>query len=164
MTTELKKTELGAALSKVDPGLVSKFNKEERARLAKALNSIESSYALSIRQETRHSGPLPSPETLSQYNEIIPNGAERIMAMAEQQSAHRRNLEESVVTTQNKTSERGQLIAAALSVLLIAAGSWAFITDHDTVAGTIFGVTVTGLVTVFLVGKKKQSTELAEKS
>ena len=30
-----------------------------------------------------HSGPLPSPETLRQYNDIVPDGAERIMAMAE---------------------------------------------------------------------------------
>lgn len=164
MNNELKKTELGAALTKIDPELVSNFNKEERSRLAKALGSIESSFALSVRQETRHSGPLPSPEMLSHCNEIIPNGAERIMAMAEAQSAHRKELEKMVVTSQTKSSERGQWFAAILAILLIGAGTWAFHTEHDGVAGTIFGVTVTGLVTVFLVGKSKQTKELKEKS
>lgn len=49
MNNELKKTELGAALTKIGPELVSNFNKEERSRLAKALGSIESSFALSVR-------------------------------------------------------------------------------------------------------------------
>lgn len=30
-----------------------------------------------------HSGPLPPPSDLAQYNDIISNGADRIMAMAE---------------------------------------------------------------------------------
>lgn len=35
------------------------------------------------------SGPLPPPGALQQFNVIIPNGAERIMAMVEQEQAHR---------------------------------------------------------------------------
>lgn len=31
------------------------------------------------------SGPLPPPAMLAQYNDVVPNGAERIMAMAERQ-------------------------------------------------------------------------------
>ena len=33
-------------------------------------------------------GPLPPPEMLRRYNEAVPNGAERIMAMAEREQAH----------------------------------------------------------------------------
>ena len=43
------------------------------------------------------SGPIPPPALLQKYNEIIPNGAERILAMAEKQSAHREYLEKRVV-------------------------------------------------------------------
>ncbi len=35
------------------------------------------------------SGPLPHPSILESYNNIIPDGAERIMAMAERQLNHR---------------------------------------------------------------------------
>ena len=34
-----------------------------------------------------YSGPLPPPQMLEQYNRAVPNGAERIMAMAEKQAA-----------------------------------------------------------------------------
>lgn len=36
-----------------------------------------------------HSGPLPPPSDLAQYNDIISNGADRIMAMAEKEQAVR---------------------------------------------------------------------------
>jgi len=40
-----------------------------------------------------HIGPLPDPETLRAYDEIIPNGAERLMQLVERQSNHRQALE-----------------------------------------------------------------------
>ena len=39
------------------------------------------------------SGPIPPPDLLEKYNNIIPNGADRILAMAEQQQAHRQFME-----------------------------------------------------------------------
>ena len=36
-----------------------------------------------------HSGPLPSPSDLAQYNAIISNGADRIMTMAEKEQEAR---------------------------------------------------------------------------
>ena len=40
-----------------------------------------------------YQGPLPPPETLRGYNELIPNAAERIFAVFEKQAAHRMNEE-----------------------------------------------------------------------
>ncbi|MGK0176733.1 MAG: hypothetical protein ACJAYS_001166 [Lentimonas sp.] len=51
-----------------------------------------------------------------------------------------------------------------MAALLIAVGTWAFAADHDEVSGTIFGVTVVGLVTVFVVGKKQEKKSLQSKS
>jgi uncharacterized membrane protein len=42
---------------------------------------------------THFSGPLPPPEILAKYNDALPNGAERIVAMAEGQMKHRQALE-----------------------------------------------------------------------
>jgi len=39
------------------------------------------------------SGPLPHPQILEKYNEVVPDAAERIIAMAENQSKHRQELE-----------------------------------------------------------------------
>jgi uncharacterized membrane protein len=43
-------------------------------------------------------GPLPPPDVLERYNLVVPNGAERIMAMAESQVHHRQKLESIVVS------------------------------------------------------------------
>jgi len=45
------------------------------------------------RQVTAHSGPLPAPETLEGYEEILPGAAERILRMAEKQQDGRLALE-----------------------------------------------------------------------
>ena len=36
-----------------------------------------------VQQQKIHSGPLPAPEDIELYNKSIPNGADRIMKMAE---------------------------------------------------------------------------------
>lgn len=161
---ELTQSEIGTRLAEADPELIRGLNKRERERLSRALNSVESSIALHMRSEVHHSGPIPDPGTLEQYNSIIPNGAERIMIMAEEQSKHRRSLEAKVVNEQTESSKRGQIFAAILAALLIAAGTWAFSSGHDEVSGTIFGVTVVGLVAVFIVGKKQEKKSLQSKS
>lgn len=44
-------------------------------------------------QMTAHAGPLPAPETLSGYEEILPGAAERILRMAEREQESRLTLE-----------------------------------------------------------------------
>jgi uncharacterized membrane protein len=43
------------------------------------------------------SGPLPPPEALERYNQVLPGAAERIISMAESQHAHRQELEKKVI-------------------------------------------------------------------
>jgi hypothetical protein len=44
-------------------------------------------------QASYFAGPLPPPEVLARYNDVVPNGADRILSMAERQGAHRESLE-----------------------------------------------------------------------
>ena len=57
-------------------------NKDNEKKILAALSKMES-----------HSGPLPDPKTLAYYNEIIPNGGDRIMTLLEKQTSHRMELE-----------------------------------------------------------------------
>ena len=43
-------------------------------------------------------GPIPPPELLAEYDQVIPNGAERILSMAEKQSDHRMRMEAAEVS------------------------------------------------------------------
>ncbi|MBI1739603.1 MAG: DUF2335 domain-containing protein [Acidobacteriales bacterium] len=46
---------------------------------------------------SRFSGPLPHPEDLAKYEQVLPGSADRIIRMAERQAEHRQNLEKTVV-------------------------------------------------------------------
>jgi uncharacterized membrane protein len=108
---------------------------------------------------SRHRGPLPDPETLSAYNQLIPNGAERCMTLVERESAHRHAQEDRIVRTNLNLMVRGQYIGLGLVVLLAAAGVWLGLTGHDWLAGTVFTTTIVGVITVFVVGHGRGSDD-----
>ncbi len=96
--------------------------------------------SLSVHTESSFKGPLPPPSILGDYNNIIKDGAERIMRMAEIQSAHRIELEKHAIKEELKQSGRGQKFGFILAILgFLVAFGLAYL-GHDTVAG-IFGTT-----------------------
>lgn len=109
------------------------------------------------------SGPIPPPDEMERFNEIIPNGADRIMVMAETQSTHRISIEDRVVRSQQRQSGIGQifgfiigLTGLGLAYLLISSG-------HDIAGATIGSTTLLGMVTVFVTGKAAQRKNLQQK-
>ena len=105
------------------------------------------------------SGPLPPPETLAHYNEIIPNGAERIMVMAENQSQHRRELEKKVIKTDSRNSLLGIISALIIGLAAIIIGGAVIYTGHP-ISGTVLGSTgLTGLVSAFIYGTNQRRQE-----
>src|SRR3970040_2033015 len=70
-----------------------------------------------------HSGPLPDPATLGRYEEILPGVAERIIVMAEQQSAHRMRLESQALAAEIARSSAGMWFAGLLAFFGLAAGT-----------------------------------------
>jgi len=112
----------------------------------------------------KHSGPLPSPEQLEAYNNIVPNGADRIMQMAENQSKHRMELEKLVTSAQVIESKRGQIFALIISVISLGTSLILGLNGHDTVASVIGGTTIVSLATIFIYGKKSQKKEPESKN
>jgi len=118
-------------------------------------------FALRITEE--FSGPLPLPEQLARYNQVLPGAADRIIAMAERQSVHRMELEKKVVFRQLEESREGQSRAFTLALVF---GSFALIASlmgHDAVGGVLGGATVLGLVSTFILGKREQRESLQAK-
>lgn len=114
--------------------------------------------------QVHHSGPIPPAEELRRYGEIVPNGAERIMTMAEQQQAHRLKLEELVVTSQQVQSQRGQIIGSVLVALLIGSGTYLGSLGMSAVASIVFGTTILSVGATFVAGKISQAKDLKSKS
>ena len=70
------------------------------------------------------SGPLPPPEQLEHYGRIVPNGAERVLAMAERQSQHRQDLERTSLHENVRAAKTGQWMAYSLGVGGRTSGVW----------------------------------------
>ena len=112
---------------------------------------------------SRFSGPIPSPETLSQYDKIVPGSANRIIQMAEAQADHRRKLEDCTIRGQMHQSNRGQWMALGISLTVIGASVWVTLAGRPWVGGALGGTTVVSLAGIFIVGKWQQSTDLRRK-
>lgn len=113
--------------------------------------------------QTTYISPIPPPEILKGYNEVVNNGAERILAMAEKQSNHRMQLEDYAIKEQLRQSGRGQNYGLVIAIFgLVLAGVLAVL-GYEKLAIVLATTTIVGLVTVFVLGKKKQQKSLSEK-
>ena len=72
--------------------------------------------------ERYESGPLPSPEVLSEYDQVLPGLARRIVERWEREGEHRQRLESDIVRARIRLQGRGQIIAAAISIIAIVGG------------------------------------------
>lgn len=143
------------SVEKKKPGLLDGIeNKEE------VINGILSIASVEIHREERHEGPLPAPKTLKEYDEIIPNGAERIVAVFEKQAAHRMNLEKIVVKRQTFQSLLGQIFGFVIAVIFLIAGIFLVNGGHETAGIAVFGFDIIGLAAVFVIGKTSQKKNL----
>ena len=107
-----------------------------------------------VAQQQYRSAPLPDPEELIRYNDAVPDAANRIITMAENQSAHRQSLEKSVVDAQNRNSFWGIIIGAFLSLVIVLAGVYCILSGHDWAGAILVSVEIVGLCAVFVYGTK----------
>jgi len=107
-----------------------------------------------IVQQQSFSGPIPSPDILDRYNQIIPNAAERILTMAESDAQHQRDIEMLAIKCQASENRRGQYFGVVVTALAFVTAGVALYLGHPTAAAVIGGTTVVGLATAFVVGKR----------
>lgn len=116
-------------------------------------NGSHGSVATVTAQRVEFQGPLPPPDILIQYNNIQPGFAERIVAMAEKEQAHRHSLEGTVVSSSFKEAQRGQQYGLLIGVVAIIAGAVTAIAGAPVPGAIIGGGGVIGLVSVFVLGR-----------
>ena len=110
-------------------------------------------------QSTRaeiYQGPLPPPEILKGYNDIVPNGAERILAVFERQAAHRMEMELIEVAAENGLAIRGLNRATLVcSFAFIVAGLLAY-TGQGAAAVGLAGGGLAAIAGAFIYGTRKR--------
>lgn len=115
-----------------------------------------------VRGET-HSGPLPHPDILRQYAELIEHGADRIMRMAEQQAEHRMKQEDRVVRANVRAQTMGQIFGFILGLIGLIGGLVLVFRGRDISGFVLMLGALASLAGVFISGKKRQTKELAQK-
>ncbi|MDO1509965.1 MULTISPECIES: DUF2335 domain-containing protein [unclassified Neisseria] len=107
-----------------------------------------------------HMRPLPAPEDMARYSNIIPNGAERIMQMAEKEQTARLQMEDkeqrerfNFLKQEQEIKKRGQLFGC-LSVIVFAAISFYLIYSGSPTAGaSLMGASLVAVVLAFVAGR-----------
>ena len=111
-------------------------------------------------------GPSPSPETLKQYNDVLPGSAERIARMAESQAERRIRIEndriqieKTVVIGDSRRGYLGIVSAFILSLLIISLGAYSVIWGDAWVGVAVIGINIAGLAGVFVYGTNSRRRE-----
>lgn len=121
-----------------------------------------------IHIETEWQGPLPPPHSLALYDQIVPNGAERLMAMAERghqhqidQEATQMELEKEALQSVNMAiandavlSKLGLIFGFSIALAGMVIGTWLMSTGHGVVGLTSFFGPLVGLATAFVYTTK----------
>ncbi len=92
-------------------------------------------------------GPLPPPSTLEGFNNIVSDGAERIVQMAEKEQDHRIRMDRESLDATRRDYRRGQFIGGTLAALSIIASVYtAYIGAHPAVSVALVGLPIMALI------------------
>ena len=129
------------------------------ARMPK--NPVQNGRAMSVSvtQQSSFSGPLPPPEVLGLYNEIIPNVAERLVASFEGQQSHRHQMESQVISAGIRRAWYGLWCGFVVALAGLGVAALAVVYQQQWAATVVGGGTLVGMVTVFVTGRHQQERE-----
>ena len=139
------------------PESIEKLNLDENEKI------VINREIIAMRRSITYSGPLPHPSMLREYDNIIPNGAERIFNMAENQAKHRQSLEKHVVKSNSRDSFSGIFSAFILSMFTIACGTYCVVSGFSVAGVLLGGAGLASLVGTFIYGTRSERQERKEK-
>jgi uncharacterized membrane protein len=110
------------------------------------------------------SGPLPPPEALERYNQVLPGAAERIINMAESQHQHRQGLETHVIHSNVAAQKLGTILGFVVAMSVVLGGMYLVHEGKSTAGLATILTALASLVGVFVYSKREQQKDLAKKT
>ncbi len=110
-----------------------------------------------------YAGPLPHPDVLRGFEEVVPGSAQRIVIQFEQQSEHRRSMESTVIRSNTFSQRVGTVSASLIGLAGVSGGLW-LTHEGKGVEGlsSMFG-TLAALVGAYFYNRRQQDRERDEK-
>lgn len=151
ITSEQDKAKV-TTIDAVEPLVVTQ---DEISRIIKEIPSEPDRRMIeAVITERRFSGPLPPPEFLFAYKEILPGSPERILSMAEREQQHRHETEKTVVNKTMQQRSRGQWLGFSLA-LFFGVAALIFGLNGEVWLSGIFGTTtVISLAIIFALNQQ----------
>ena len=117
-----------------------------------------------ISKTAMFSGPLPPPEILIGYNDVVQNGGERIIIMAEKQQNHRMALEKYVLEQDSKRADRGLILGFILAILIFSGGVIIVLSGKDIAGLSVVFVSMASLIGLFIRTQQLRKEERESRS
>lgn len=99
------------------------------------------------------SGPLPHPDTLARYDQIVPGAANRIVTKFEAQTEHRMRIEKIVVWAGSIKEVAGVFLGFIIAVLTISGGIYTALKGQPFLGGSLSFAGLALIVGAFVTAK-----------
>lgn len=97
-------------------------------------------------------GPVPPPQWLNGYEQLVPGSANRLIVLAEEEAQHRRSVE----ISEGNYRMISLVFAFILALVVLAAGIY-FVAVGKSVAGLILLVTEVAALAAVLLARRRSS-------
>lgn len=130
-------------------------------------DSDERSPTIIAHQSVEYSGPLPPPQILAQYEQIVPGSARRMVDQWEAASVHERNLESGALKTVQHTQKWAPVFRLVTVAIIISGGLLAVLLGEPSIGfflglGAALGYPAAAALTQFL--RRRDRSSQAENS
>ena len=111
-----------------------------------------------------YQGPLPHPDTLRQFNEVLPGLADRIIQQWELQSAHRRGIEQKAIQADITRAYLGLAAGYTVTIAFLIVAAFLVVYGYAW-PGTVIGtVDLVALASIFVYSNEDRRKERARKA
>lgn len=105
---------------------------------------------IEVSKQAAWSGPLPPPSILEQFNDVVENGAERIVSAWEGETAHRQDMERRELSYFGRDSILGKVFAFIFVITALGGSLWAAVNGAEIFATVLGGGTIASVVWAFV--------------
>jgi uncharacterized membrane protein len=108
-------------------------------------------------------GPLPLPQLLEGYENVVPGSAERIIRMAEDQQGHRFKMENKALTIESVSSICGIIAGFIIGMTTVIGGIIVAMSGREWSGFALGGTGLAALAGVFVYGTQSRRKEREER-
>ena len=113
---------------------------------------------LSMVRAESFSGPIPHPDILAKYNELVPGSADRLIGSYEKEQNHRHGCEDKIVGAETFSVKFGMISAVGIAIICLAVVIVLAMLDSDPwVQGTV-SLAMVSLVGVLVTRKPPKNS------